>query len=72
MAVAQEQRGSGVGGRLLEALERMAALRGVAEVVLHAMLPSEPFFRNRGYVRDGDVFLEQGVKHVLMRKPLPR
>jgi predicted GNAT family N-acyltransferase len=72
MAVAQSHRRQGVGAKVLEALERMAFLRGVAELVLHAQLPSEAFFRNRGYAREGPVFEEQGVKHVLMRKALPR
>jgi predicted GNAT family N-acyltransferase len=72
MAVARDQRRSGVGAKLLESLERMAALRGVAEVILHAQLPSEAFFGNRGYAREGEVFEEQGVKHVRMRKVLPR
>ena len=72
MAVARDQRRSGVGAKLLESLERMAALRGVAEVILHAQLPSEAFFGNRGYAREGQVFEEQGVKHVRMRKVLPR
>jgi predicted GNAT family N-acyltransferase len=72
MAVAREFRRQGVGAKVLDALERMASLRGVAEVVLHAQIPSEPFFRNRGYAREGEVFEDQGVKHVLMRKVLPR
>lgn len=72
MAVAQTHRRHGVGAQVLDALERMATLRGVAEVILHAQMPSEAFFQNRGYAREGEVFLEQGVKHVLMRKVLPR
>jgi predicted GNAT family N-acyltransferase len=70
MAVAPEHRGHGVGGLVLEALERMASLRGLTEVVIHSQMGSEPFFRNRGFVREGEPFLDQGVQHVLMRKKL--
>jgi predicted GNAT family N-acyltransferase len=72
MATAAEHRRHGVGAKVLEALERMAALRGVAEIVLHAQLPAEAFFRNRGYVVEGAPFKDQGVPHVLMRKRLVR
>ncbi|HEX9289228.1 MAG TPA: GNAT family N-acetyltransferase [Anaeromyxobacteraceae bacterium] len=72
MAVVATERKHGVGAAVLEALERMAALRGTTEVTVHAQLPAEPFYRNRGYVTEGGVFLEEGVPHVLMRKPLMR
>ncbi len=70
MATALEHRQHGIGGQVLEALERMAALRGLAEITVHAQLPAEPFYAHRGYVKEGDVFLEEGVPHVLMRKRL--
>jgi predicted GNAT family N-acyltransferase len=70
MAVARSHREHGVGGKVLEALERMALLRGISEVVVHAQLPAETFFARRGYVKDGERFEEQGVPHVLMRKVL--
>ena len=57
---------------VLEALERMAALRGVAEITVHAQLPAEAFYRNRGYLAEGAPFKDQGVPHVLMRKRLVR
>jgi predicted GNAT family N-acyltransferase len=68
---AAEWRRRGVGGALLDALERMASLRGVAEVFVHAQLEAEPFYAARGYARDGEPFQEHGVPHVRMRKPLP-
>ena len=70
MAVAADHRRHGVGALVLDALERMAVLRGIAEVVAHAQLPSVAFFERRGYVREGEPFLEEGVPHVRMRKVL--
>jgi len=70
MAVAKSWRKKGVGAAVLEALERMAALRGLREITVHSQLPAESFYRNRGYVTQGEAFLEEGVPHVLMRKIL--
>ena len=70
VAVTPAHRRKGVASLVVDALERMAALRGLSEVVIHAQMPSEPFFAARGYVREGDPFLDQGVEHVVMRKKL--
>jgi predicted GNAT family N-acyltransferase len=70
MAVAADHRRFGVGALVIEALERMAVLRGIAEVVLHAQLPSVKFFEHRGYLKEGEEFKEEGVPHVRMRKVL--
>jgi predicted GNAT family N-acyltransferase len=71
MATSPTQRGAGVGGAVLEALERMAELRGLREVVVHSQLPAVGFYTRRGYVAEGETFLEEGVPHVKMRKVLP-
>ena len=70
MATSRSYRKGGVGAAVLEALERMAALRGLREIVVHSQLPAEPFYRKRGYAPEGEQFLEEGVPHVLMRKIL--
>jgi predicted GNAT family N-acyltransferase len=69
-ATAPAFRGKGVGAAVLADLERMARLRGVRELVVHAQLPAEPFYARRGFAREGEVFQDQGVPHVLMRKRL--
>ncbi len=70
IAVAAPARRSGVGAAMLDALERLARLRGIAEVAVASQLGSEPFFQARGYARAGEVFQDQGVPHVTMRKSL--
>lgn len=70
MATDAAHRRHGVGAKVLDALEDTARLRGLGEVVVHAQIPAEPFFGHRGYVKEGDAFLEEGVPHVLMRKQL--
>ena len=70
MAVAADQRKHGVGALVFEALERMARMRGLSELTVNSQLPAESFYRNRGFTRVGGVFLDQGVPHVVMKKPL--
>jgi predicted GNAT family N-acyltransferase len=72
MAVAKDQRKSGIGALVLEALERMAEMRGISDLTVNSQLPAEPFYRNRGYARISDVFLDQGVPHVVMKKTIVR
>jgi predicted GNAT family N-acyltransferase len=72
MAVAADERERGVGAMVLEALERMATMRGLREIIVHSQLPTEQFYRNRGFAREGEPFLDQGVPHVQMRKMLAR
>ena len=70
MAVARPLRGSQLGRSVLQALERTAQGRGDTEVVLHAQCSAEDFYTRNGYVAQGSVFEEAGVRHIAMRKPL--
>jgi predicted GNAT family N-acyltransferase len=70
MAVAKDVRKSGVGALVLDALERMAAMRGLSDVVVASQLPAESFYRNRGFARQGEPFVDQGVPHVMMKKTI--
>jgi predicted GNAT family N-acyltransferase len=67
---ASQWRGKGVGAAVLGALERMARLRGIAEVYVHSQIPAQRFYRGCGYETQGDVFQEFGVPHIRMRKLL--
>ncbi|MEI7703508.1 MAG: GNAT family N-acetyltransferase [Deltaproteobacteria bacterium] len=70
MATLPTTRKSGVGGSVLEALERMAELRGLREIVVHSQVPAVNFYTRRGYVAEGETFLEEGIPHLKMRKML--
>ncbi len=70
MAVAKDVRRGGVGALVLEALERMATMRGLTDLVVASQLPAESFYANRGFARTGEPFSDQGVPHVMMRKTL--
>ncbi len=70
MAVAASHRRHGVGDKVIEMLERLAVLRGIGDIICHVQLPAIAFFQHRGYVREGEEFLAEGVPHVVMRKKL--
>jgi predicted GNAT family N-acyltransferase len=70
MAVAAEHRGSGVGRELLTAAEGEAARQGAREILLHAQTRAERFYAQAGYAQEGDLFFEEGIEHIAMRKRL--
>jgi predicted GNAT family N-acyltransferase len=70
MAVRRPLRGSCVGRVVLEALMKAARSRGEREVILHAQMGAEPFYRRAGFHQRGPVFDEAGIAHVEMVRAL--
>ncbi len=70
MAVRRQLRGSQVGRAVLDALMRAARERGDREVILHAQMSAEPFYRRAGFQQRGPVFEEAGIAHVEMVRAL--
>jgi predicted GNAT family N-acyltransferase len=70
MAVLKNWRGHGVGGRILNALVEQACRRGDREVALSAQVHAVPFYRAHGFVEEGGEYLEAGIRHQAMRRPL--
>ncbi len=70
VAVIEAARGRHVGVRLIgDALERARQL-GATAALLHAQTRVEGFYARLGFVAFGDVFEEDGIPHIAMRKPL--
>ena len=72
MAVASSHRRLGVGDKVIQMLEELAAMRGIGDIICHVQLPAIRFFQHRGYVQEGAEFQAEGVPHVVMRKTLIR
>ncbi|MFN2617185.1 MAG: GNAT family N-acetyltransferase [Thermoleophilaceae bacterium] len=70
MAVAPDRRGQGVGAALLEEAERQARAGGVARIALHAQTRALSLYARGGYEQRGDVFVEEGIRHVAMEKQI--
>ncbi|OBS11015.1 GNAT family N-acetyltransferase [Acidihalobacter prosperus] len=70
LAVLREYRGRGIGKALLDALVREAVRRDFAEAVLSAQLHAIPFYERAGFAVCGPEFLDAGIVHREMRRPL--
>jgi predicted GNAT family N-acyltransferase len=70
MAVAAHARGRGVGAAVLAALLAEAARRGSSRAVLHSQVSAEGFYARYGFQRSGGVFMEAGIAHIIMERPL--
>lgn len=70
MAVRADQRGRGIGRRVLEALIEVARARGDASVELSAQSRAAAFYRTQGFEPVGEPHEEAGIPHQKMRRSL--
>ena len=70
MAVDEDFRRQGTGGRILLFLEEEARARGCRQSLLHAQEYVKNFYARHGYREHGDIFLEVDIPHIEMRKEL--
>lgn len=62
--------GSGIGSRLLAALEEHAQSQGIETLVVESSLTGEPFYRARGYLPTGASKEGSAGRQVVMKKRL--
>lgn len=70
MAVLSNFRKKGLGRVIMEAAETFAKEQGYQSMILGAQLTALPFYESLGYHKDGEEFLEAGIRHVNMAKDL--
>jgi predicted GNAT family N-acyltransferase len=70
VAVLASARGAGIGLRLVQAALDLALRRGAERAVLHAQTPAEGFYAKLGFAAFGAEFVEDGIMHVAMERPL--
>ncbi|MFD3323856.1 GNAT family N-acetyltransferase [Streptomyces sp. NPDC058701] len=70
LAVTASARGLGVGVALVRAIEAEAAGRGLTAVDLGAQTHALGFYERLGYTAYGPEFLDAGIPHRSMRRPL--
>ena len=70
MAVLKEVRNRGVGALLLATLMEKARALGFPEVALSAQIHAARFYRRHGFVEEGPEYIEAGIRHQAMRRPL--
>ncbi|MEW2416215.1 GNAT family N-acetyltransferase [Streptomyces sp. NPDC046866] len=71
LAVTAAARGLGVGAALVRAIEAEACRLGLRSVVLGAQTHALGFYERLGYEPYGPEFVEAGIPHRAMRRPLP-
>ena len=60
----------GLGKIIINALEEIATKKQIGKVKLHAQTHAEGFYAKLGYQTSSDVFMEDGIPHILMVKEL--
>jgi predicted GNAT family N-acyltransferase len=70
LVVARDARGRGIGAALLADAERRAQAMGAGRMVLAAQTSAVGLYDRAGYTARGDVYLDAGIEHVTMEKPL--
>lgn len=70
ICILEPYRKLGLGKVIISTLEEMAAEKGHARVKLHGQTQAEGFYQKLGYITASEVFMEDGIPHVLMTKEL--
>ena len=70
MAVEQDRRRDGIGGRVLQFLEDQGRGLGYRQITLHAQEYVKSFYARHGYREVGESFMEAGIPHREMVKDL--
>lgn len=70
MAVLPEHRRRGIGGRMIKQLLGEAQGMGLKSVYLDAQVQALGFYQRLGFVCHGEVFMDAGIPHRRMDKPL--
>ncbi len=60
----------GIGKIIVTTLEKIAHDKNLQRVKLHGQTQAEEFYTRLGYQRSSDIFMEDGIPHVLMIKKL--
>ncbi|WP_412520032.1 GNAT family N-acetyltransferase [Staphylococcus simulans] len=70
VAVLKDYRKHGIGRELMKYIETIAKNNGYSKATLNGQIQAQPFYESLGYKAEGDVFLEENIEHVTMKKTL--
>ena len=70
LVVEPDRRGDGVAGAILREADRIARAAGADAISLHAQTYAKELYLREGYDVRGATFVEEGIEHVSMEKPL--
>jgi hypothetical protein len=55
---------------IVEGLEKLARAKGMTKAKLHGQTQAEGFYHKQGYRTSSEVFMEDGIPHILLLKVL--
>lgn len=70
ICILEPYRKFGIGKVIIKTLEVIAEEKGMTKVKLHGQTQAEGFYKKLGYQTSSDVFMEDGIPHILMTKEL--
>ncbi|AMY05261.1 GNAT family N-acetyltransferase [Staphylococcus condimenti] len=70
VVVVKDQRMHGIGRRLMQFIEEAAQKDGFKEAVLNGQIQAQSFYESLGYHPQGEIFIEEEIKHIKMQKQL--
>lgn len=70
LAVMREYRGKDFGSRMLDEIETNVRKLGGKKISISAQVQAETFYEKRGYIKSGNVYLDENCRHIHMEKEL--
>ncbi|PID25409.1 GNAT family N-acetyltransferase [Sporosarcina sp. P7] len=70
ICVLASHRSLGVGKIIVQGLEDIAREKGIVRLKLHGQTHAEEFYRKLEYATTSDIFMEDGIPHIVMEKEL--
>lgn len=70
ICILEPYRKFGLGKVIIKALEIIAEEKGITKVKLHGQTHAEGFYHKLGYQTSSNMFMEDGIPHILMTKEL--
>ncbi|KAB2441205.1 GNAT family N-acetyltransferase [Bacillus luti] len=70
ICILKDYRKYGLGKIIIQALEEIARNKEATKVKLHGQTHAEGFYKKLGYQTSSNIFMEDGIPHILMTKIL--
>ncbi|WML27172.1 GNAT family N-acetyltransferase [Neobacillus sp. OS1-33] len=70
ICILEPYRKFGLGKIIINALEEIAEEQGASHVKLHGQTQAEGFYKKLGFRTSSNIFMEDGIPHILMLKEL--
>ena len=70
ICILEPYRKFGLGKIMINTLEGIAKEKGISRVKLHGQTQAEGFYEKLGYQTSSDIFMEDGIPHLLMVKDI--